>query len=1380
MKAKKSLAILLVVSIAFSWCIPLAVMATGTMYQLVADSVEITGTETEPITVDVYFKASCAQPLAGVQATWTLKEKENSNYLTLTALTPIDGGTTINNETTDGITYWLEMSGTGVSVDAGDTIWKATYTIDPNTPAGFYTVGYVGKTNYLDADNKKQEATFDLTATINVTKSTPKQPYEIYYTLNSTTDAETVNYKDYQIGDTVTATISMVSNNADVTLQAYDIYLTHDSKLRYSSVSMGGAEALTNAGADATETAGLTHLQLVAKEENITLSKGVATPLGTVTFTIDPTVEYGYDMPITLTQGTTNISIAQGITTAEAEATGDTQSYYPNVIQTVDGVTYSGAEVVTKYDVTFDTDGGSDVATQEVGHNLYASDPGTPTKDGYEFKGWFADANKTTVFDFTATKITKDTTIYAKWEQTTFTVKWYDACGNVLENETQSNVASGSKLTVTDAQPEKTDTAEWDYTFIGWNTESTASEKLDLTNYTVSSDLHFYPVYSSVKQVYTVTWKNEDGTVLETDTDVAYGTVPTYDGATPTKDATAGETFTFKGWSPAVVAVTGDAEYKATYTSTTNQYTVTYSVDGAETTVSADYNTSITLKTPDAKNGYTFDAWYNEKDEKVGTAGANYNVLGDIKLIAKYTANPYTITFNVNGGNDLSGDAYSEPNKMSYTIDSDKTLPAATRNGYTFDGWVVSATTFGWDANTYGSGTSVTGKWGDVTLVAKWSANPYTVSVKEGIQNGTVTLSKYSANIDDVITITATPNTGYEIDTVTYTPVGSSAITVDPDNGVYSFTMPATDVTVNVAFKEINYKVEIDSENISNGKVSADETANYGDTVMLTATPSKGYKVTGYTVTYTDANNTEQTVQVNTDGIFVMPAYDVTVTATFDYISYTIAFDANGGNGTTASIENVQYNVETELTANNFTRNGYKFVGWATSADGEKVYDDKAKVKELTDKEETVTLYAVWTEDTFVIIYNENGAAEIEDGSYTFGTGVTLATISRNGYEFEGWFDNEGLSGDAVTAIGVDEFGQKEFWAKWSLKTYNITYGNTENVTSNNNPSSFDVETNTITLQDPTKNGYSFDGWYSDKDLTEKVTTIEKGTYEDVTLYAKWNLVTYTVELNANGGTVTPETVTYNIEDGGILPTPSNGLFTFKGWKVTKAVGNWKIDDNELFTAGQFSNGYYGNETENVVMTAQWGFEVKHDVEDYKYAYNTKDATGGYVMLRVADNLDSGKEYMFGDTSMYYTEDPNYLLNDTDTNYTGVFYLLIGEEYFDSVNNALNDNGEKLLKVADAASRKMLLTEGEKACDINGDGVVNIADANIVYQMVQNGGAYYSYDDGQNDGQLDNKHRLMADLATATDDTDNEHRASIMDVNAIVNHINGVVETTNP
>ncbi|MBQ7005498.1 MAG: hypothetical protein IJN68_03620 [Clostridia bacterium] len=166
------------------------------------------------------------------------------------------------------------------------------------------------------------------------------------------------------------------------------------------------------------------------------------------------------------------------------------------------------------------------------------------------------------------------------------------------------------------------------YTFDGWwvdsiNANGTKDEGEQVTdgNGTVVADLQSFGIaqnwvlYSEwTVNKYTVTWKNEDGTVLETDTDVEYGTTPTYDGETPTKPADAQYTYTFKGWSPEVTEVTGDVTYTAVYEKTQNSFTVTWKfADGTETTESYAYGATPTAPANTASyndaNGHHTYSW---------------------------------------------------------------------------------------------------------------------------------------------------------------------------------------------------------------------------------------------------------------------------------------------------------------------------------------------------------------------------------------------------------------------------------------------------------------------------------------------------------------------------------------------------------------------------------------------------------------------------------------------------------------------------------------------------------------------------------------------------------------------------------------------------
>ena len=153
--------------------------------------------------------------------------------------------------------------------------------------------------------------------------------------------------------------------------------------------------------------------------------------------------------------------------------------------------------------------------------------------------------------------------------------------------------------------PSRTATAQYNYTFVGWSTSQDSQAATANCTRAVVADRSVYAAYSRTTRTYTVTWKNADGTTLETDTNVPYGTYPTYNGATPTYNGQ-----TSRGWTPAVSSVTGNITYTASYIPV---YTVRfYNGSTLLETVSVQQGNSATYSgaTPvDAVNGYPFDGW---------------------------------------------------------------------------------------------------------------------------------------------------------------------------------------------------------------------------------------------------------------------------------------------------------------------------------------------------------------------------------------------------------------------------------------------------------------------------------------------------------------------------------------------------------------------------------------------------------------------------------------------------------------------------------------------------------------------------------------------------------------------------------------------------
>ena len=138
-----------------------------------------------------------------------------------------------------------------------------------------------------------------------------------------------------------------------------------------------------------------------------------------------------------------------------------------------------------------------------------------------------------------------------------------------------------------------------------------------------------------------------------------------------------------------------------------------------------------------------------------------------------------------------------------------------------------------------------------------------------------------------------------------------------------------------------------------------------------------------------------------------------------------------------------------------------------------------------------------WTAPTYAVTLHTNGGT-INNGNvteYTYGVGATLPTdVTRTGYTFKGWYDNEGLTDNPVTAIGNTETGNKEYWAKWEINQYTIT------VKPENGKADItitqDYGTAITAPADPTREGYTFIGW----DM-EIPTTMPA---ENITLKARW------------------------------------------------------------------------------------------------------------------------------------------------------------------------------------------------------------------------------------------------------------------------------------
>ena len=302
----------------------------------------------------------------------------------------------------------------------------------------------------------------------------------------------------------------------------------------------------------------------------------------------------------------------------------DNNTDNPRIVSVSGDATYTAYFAPDKYTVTFNNWDNSELYKADFDYGTTPTYGGpTPTKP--------ADAQYTYTFDSwspTIHPVEGDDVYTAVFSSTVnqYTVTFKNHDGSVLQS---TSVAYGETPVYAGATPTKAATAQYTYTFTGWDKEVVA----------VTGDVVYTAQYEATVNKYTITFNNWDGTLLATYS-VAYGETPIYTGATPTKSATAQYTYTFSGWTPAIVAVTGDATYTATFSSDVNSYTVTLSAENGTVTGAGTYTygTSANLKAT-AAECYHFVKWSDGDSNATRTIVVTDNVT----LTAIFEIDTYTI-----------------------------------------------------------------------------------------------------------------------------------------------------------------------------------------------------------------------------------------------------------------------------------------------------------------------------------------------------------------------------------------------------------------------------------------------------------------------------------------------------------------------------------------------------------------------------------------------------------------------------------------------------------------------------------------------------------------------------------------------------------------
>jgi hypothetical protein len=809
-------------------------------------------------------------------------------------------------------------------------------------------------------------------------------------------------------------------------------------------------------------------------------------------------------------------------------------------------------EVVAKWDVnsytiTFDSAGGSQVPSMKLDYGSPVAAPSSPVREGYVFSGWSP--------SLPATMPAEDLLLTARWAAKSFTIAFDSAGGTAVPSITQMY---GSPVS---APPDPTREG---HTFAGWEPaipatmpdhDVTVTAGWSVNNYTISFDSKGGSPVSGITQ--------------------AYGT-PIRAPSNPTREG-----YAFAGWEPSLPAtmLAGDLRLAARWEA--RIYTVTFDPAGGSVVPSIvhAYGSAVEAPSDPVREGYSFAGW---EPSVPSTMPAN-----DVVVVAQWTANSYTISFDSNGGSPVP----SITQKYGAAVEAPSD---PVREGHSFAGWEPSVPS--------------TMPAGDLRVVARWTVNTYTISfdsaggsevksitqaygtdvkapadpAREGyafagwepsvpstMPAGDLRVKAVWAKLAPrMSTISFDPNGGSSVGSIIQEAGTTVSVPAEPTRAGHTFagwepsvpsTMPAGDLRVVARWTVNTYTISFDSDGGSEVKSI---TQAYGTDVKAPSDPVReGHSFAGW----------EPSLPAT------MPAGDISVIARWAVNTYTISFDSAGG----SHVSGIAQAYGTPIRApSDPTREGYTFAGWEPSVPS-------------TMPAGNLSVVALWTVNTYTITFDSDGGSEVHSIALDFGAEVVApADPVKDGYIFIRWVP------ELPTTMPARDVEVKALWTKLAPRMSTISFDSTGG--SPVSGITQEAGSPVAAPPDPVKEGHTFAGW--DPAVPAEMPA------ENVILKAKWSVNSYTITFDPDGGSEVPSIILDYGADVGAPSDPVKDGYRFRGWEPSlprtmpamdvTAVAVWEA---ESYTISFDTDG--GSVVPSIILEFGASVEAPADPQKDGYAF---------------------------------------------------------------------------------------------------------------------------------------------------------------------------------
>lgn len=506
-----------------------------------------------------------------------------------------------------------------------------------------------------------------------------------------------------------------------------------------------------------------------------------------------------------------------------------------------------------------------------------------------------------------------------------------------------------------------------------------------------------------------------------------------------------------------------------------------------------------------------------------------------------------------------------------------------------------------------GQGSEDEGGGSTVPVTPKYTIQYYV----NGTLKETKTVTKSDTAVLPALTAPTVP--GYTFTNTWYLDETCNTTPCDASKPIKELLGESSGTTLKLYSKgtPITYTVAFDGNGATSGSVASMNVA-YNTADVL---PANGFTKTGYTFagwnTKADGAGTSYAAGDPAKELATTDGATVTLYAQWQGNPYTVTYKANGGEGPDVTVSFTYGDDGVTITQSDdcpFTRTGYNFVKWNTAADGSGT--DKAGGAVYSDAA-NLTLYAQWSVQQFAVSFEANGGTPVPDAvDVNYGETVTEPNPAptKTGYDLMGWYTDEECTEENKWTFATDTVtGATTLYAKWEPKKFAVTFDvqggeQVDDTAYQQVPYDTTIQAPTA----PTKEGYTFKGWYKDNGYaapwnfaTDKVTGA-------TTLYAKWEIKKFAVTYNGNGntgGTVpAAETWTYGTtaltvaQPGDLAKTGYN----FNGWNTAdNGTGTDYAADDSL-----------GTLSADITLYAKW------EPKQFTVTYHENGGTGTVPEVR--------------------------------------------------------------------------------------------------------------------------------------------------------------------